>query len=94
MRRIKLTLDPQGSSIGKTLPPDNIENMTEEQKKEYEAEQMMRGLGNKCLRKILESLVLAALMMVFMYYTGMIDQFILYFNPELAKKAAVKEALT
>ena len=50
---------------------------------------MMRGLGNKCLRKILESLVLAALMMVFMYYTGLIDEFILYFNPGLAKKAAV-----
>mmetsp|Transcript_8756 Transcript_8756/g.12007 ORF Transcript_8756/g.12007 Transcript_8756/m.12007 type:complete len:114 (+) Transcript_8756:398-739(+) len=93
MRRVKLMLDPQGSTIGKTMPPDSFDSMTEEQKQAYEAEQVMRGLGHKCMRKGLESLLMAAVMMLVMYYTGFIDQFLLYMNPHLAKRHAVEEAV-
>ena len=88
-----MLLDPTGSQKGKTLSDEELAGMTEEQQKHYEADQMMRGLGNKCLKKLLESLVLAAAMMVLMYYTGAIDQFLIYFNPEIAKRMATEKAL-
>ena len=65
--------------------------MTDEQKQAYEAEQMMRGFGNKCLRKMLETMLMSALFMLAMYATGILEQGFKYMNPGLLK---VKEAPT
>ena len=67
MRRVRLMLDPTGSAKGKELTPEGYANMTEEQKMQIEADQVMRGLGNKCLRKALESCVFAGILMAILY---------------------------
>ena len=38
MKRVKLMLDPNGSSLGRDLPPEYVAKMTEKEKEEYEAE--------------------------------------------------------
>ena len=73
MRRVKLMLDPAGSKIGRDIPLEELANMSEEQKQAYEAEQVMRGFGNKCLRKMLETLVMSAIMTLIMHQTGLLD---------------------
>ena len=69
------------------MPAEFLEKMTEEQKKDYENEQIMRGMGNKCLKKACESLCFSAVMMVVLYQTGLLEQYLLYLNPHLAQPA-------
>ena len=83
MRRVKLMLDPNGSALGKDLPPEALARMSEEEKKEYEAEEIMRGIGNKCLRKSIESLAMAAFVMVVLYYSGGLNYILFKLNPHL-----------
>jgi len=33
MKRVKLMLDPDGSTLGKDIPMEDIENMTEEERR-------------------------------------------------------------
>ena len=57
--------------------------MTDEQKQAYEAEQVMRGFGNKCLRKMLETMLMSAFFMLFMYATGILEHGFKAMNPDL-----------
>ena len=53
----------------------------------------MRGIGNKCLRKGMESMLVAVVVTIGMYYTGAADGFIRYFNPKIAQRMAVENAM-
>ena len=53
----------------------------------------MRGIGSKCMKKAVESVFMAVFITVAMYYSGMFDQFLKYFNPGLAKRMNVEKAL-
>ncbi len=64
--------------------------MTPEQKQEYEADQIMRGMGNKCCRKVCESLVMAAIMMIGLYYSGGLDMILTKWNPEMAQRMRIE----
>ena len=83
MKRVKLMLDPSGSKLGRDLPPDGYDNMTQQQKDAHEADQIMRGMGNKCLRKILESLVMSAIIMAFLHQSGLLKQIMFKISPQL-----------
>ena len=81
MRRVKLMLDPTGSAKGKDLPPGDLDLMNEQQRQEYEAEQIMRGMGNKCLKKALESLLFSAVTCAILYQTGALEYAFRKLNP-------------
>ena len=85
MKRVKLMLDPKGSTLGRDLPVEELMNMTEEQKQAYQSEQMMRGFGNKCLRKMLETMLMSAFFILFMYMTGILEHGFKIMNPDLVK---------
>ena len=53
----------------------------------------MRGMGNKCTRKFCESLAMAAVMMVILYYSGGIEIIIAKWNPELVKRTRVENTM-
>ena len=86
MKRVKLMLDPSGSKLGRDLPPDGYDSMTQQQKDAHEADQIMRGMGNKCLRKILESLVLSAIIMAFLHQSGLLQQIMFKLSPQLFER--------
>ena len=69
LARIKLHLDPKGSSEGKRM------KFSEDGVSQDEANfnEMMDGLGNKCLHKMLESLVMSAIVMTALYLTGSLE---------------------
>ena len=67
--RIKLHLDPTGSRLGKSLQFQE-EGMSKE---EGEFNEMMDGLGKKCIRKMLESMVVAAVVVGALFLSGGID---------------------
>ena len=83
MKRVRLMLDPDGSALGKDIPAEDIENMTEEEKKQYESDLIMRGMGNSCLRKFWETMLYAGFLTAFMYYTGLADVLLAKINPEM-----------
>ena len=83
MRRVKLMLDPNGTAKGRDLPPEALDNMTEDEKMQYESEQLMRGMGNKCVRKVLESMLFSAIIMGVAYQTGYLNEFMFRMNPQL-----------
>ena len=43
----------------------------------------MRGMGNKCLRKAVESFIMSALLMVVAYQTGILEELFKRYNPHL-----------
>ena len=67
MRRVKLMLDPDGSAKGHDMPLEEIAKMTEEERARYEGDQMMRQMGNKCLKKMIETAIMAALVTFAMF---------------------------
>ena len=70
MKRVKLLLDPNGSRIGRDLPPEAYDAMTEEQKQQYEHEKMMKGMANKCIWKCVEAAVMTVCMLGLLHFTG------------------------
>ena len=74
-------LDPKGSQLGNELSPEDLSRMTEEEKRNYEGEQIMRGLGNKCARKGFESMFMAACIMAALYYSGWLNYVLYQMNP-------------
>ena len=83
MRRVKLMLDPNGTAKGRDLPPEALDRMTDQEKMQYEGEQLMRGMGNKCIRKALESMLMSAIVMGIAYQSGYLNEFMFRLNPEL-----------
>ena len=88
MKRVKLMLDPDGSTLGKDIPMEDIENMTEEERRQYESDLIMRGMGNKCLKKFCETMIYAAVCTSLMYYTGALELMLRQMNPELFPNGA------
>ena len=70
LMKVKLHFDPTGSKLGKSLKwqADGVS------KEEGEFNEMMDGLGKKCIRKLLESMVIAGFVVGALYFTGGIDQ--------------------
>ena len=89
MRRVKLMLDPNGSAKGQDIPLEDIQNMTEEERARWEGDQMMRSMGNKCLRKLIETAIMAALLTFAMFQFGFMDIVIKKLNPQLYERPIV-----
>ena len=70
LMKIKLHFDPTGSKLGKSLQwqADGVS------KEEGEFNEMMDGLGKKCVRKLIEASVVAALVVAGIYFSGGMDQ--------------------
>ena len=69
LMRVKLHLNPQGSREGKRM------KFSEGAEGEDEANfnEMMDGLGKKCLAKMFESLLISGLLMLALYLTGSLE---------------------
>ena len=52
----------------------------------------MRGMGNKCLRKILESLVLSAVIMAFLHQSGLLKEIMFKISPQLFERKIAEGA--
>ena len=79
-------LQPGGSKLGYDLPDEALATMTDQEKQRYEQDLIMRGFGNKCLQKFLETMVMAAISMLILYYTGGLEKALHYMNPGVFDK--------
>ena len=86
MRRVKLMLDPTGSAKGRDMPLEDIEKMTDEERGRYEGDQMMRSMGNRCLRKLIETAIMAAVVTCGLYHFGILEWGYKKMNPQLFEK--------
>ena len=74
--RIKLHFDPTGSKAGKRLKFEEG-GVSKEQ---ADFNEMMDGLGSKCLTKMVESAVLSAIIIGALWWFGTLDDVLLTFH--------------
>ena len=79
LMRVRNHYDPRGSERGKKL------RFSEdgESKEEADFNEVMDGLGNKCIKKIIESMVLSGVIMAGLYASGQLDGALTWLNSNL-----------